>query len=105
MKKIIMLIIVIGFITACISLLTTHPAFTTEHKQYPMTAVVVDTDYAADVVVIEDCNGYLWEFYGVEDWEIGDVCTCIMDDNGTEKIFDDVIINAQYSGYFEMWGE
>lgn len=62
-------------------------------------AVVVDIDAAADVVTVEDGEGLLWEFYGVEDWEIGDVAALLMDDSGTpDYILDDAIISATYAG-------
>ena len=76
-----------------ISLLLTNPGV----DIYPMTGEVVSVDYVADVVTIEAHNN-LWEFYGAEDWELGDVCACIMSDNGTKEIYDDEIIVVRYQG-------
>ena len=63
---------------------------------YPLATVVIETEN--DVVTLEDGTGNLWAFEGVEDWERGDVCACIMGDNGTENISDDLIVSAKYCG-------
>lgn len=65
---------------------------------YPLATVVVEADAEKDVVTLEDGTGNLWAFEGVEDWELGDVCACIMGDNGTENISDDRIVSAKYCG-------
>jgi hypothetical protein len=52
-----------------------------------------------DVVTITDANGNDWQFNGAEDWLEGDVCTITFCDNGTETIYDDVIVNTKYDGY------
>lgn len=70
---------------------------------YPLTTIVIETNYISDVVTVEDFNGNLWEFSGVEDWQEGDICSLIMYDNGTRIIYDDQIIKAHYNGYFEGW--
>ena len=66
---------------------------------YPETARVVDLDYDADVVTVETFNGFLFSFYGCEDYCEGDGVALIMDDNGTEKVYDDCIVMAQYGGW------
>ena len=63
---------------------------------YPMTAYVVQIDEAADTVVIESSTGFLWAFTGIEDWEVGDGCSLIMYDNGTQEIYDDEIVEVRY---------
>lgn len=67
-------------------------------EQYTMTAVVVEIDRDADVVTCEDGAGFLWEFYEVDDWRVGDTVALLMNNNGTETIFDDVIVHAYYGG-------
>lgn len=61
---------------------------------YPLTTTV--TEINNDTVTVEDSNGNLWSFNGVEDWQVGDGCALIMDDNSTSEIVDDVIISAKY---------
>lgn len=70
---------------------------------YAMTTKVVELDRENDVVVCEDFNGNLWEFYGCEDWQIDDIASLLMDDNGTPTIYDDEIVSARYNGTFEGW--
>ena len=70
---------------------------------YPQTTIVVKV--YNDVVTLQDFNGNLWEFTGAEDWQVGDICSCIMNNNGTENIFDDEIIKVEYDGYFPIWGK
>ena len=66
---------------------------------YPKATVVSHLDDENDTVYIKDFDGYEWTFYGVEDWEVGDLCSVIMDDMGTREIFDDKIICTRYDGY------
>ena len=66
---------------------------------YPKTMVVTDLNYEQDTVTCIDSSGYIWEFYGTEDYTGHDMVSCIMYDNGTEAITDDMIISVQYSGY------
>lgn len=72
---------------------------------YGMTAVVTHISEATDTVTIKDFNGNLWQFKGVEDWAVDDVVSCIMDNQHTALIKDDVIVKVQYSGYFEGWAQ
>lgn len=65
---------------------------------YPSYATVVDLDVESDIVSAEDNNGFVWDFYGVEDYDIGDGVALVMYDNGTVSIFDDVIVDARYVG-------
>ena len=64
---------------------------------YPRTAFVSELNYAEDVVTVTDCVGYDWQFYGCEDWEVGDMVSMIMSDNGTpNNIKDDIIVDCRY---------
>ena len=90
MKKVIAVIIAI---TALFAIATATA------EQYPQTAKVVEVDYDTDTVTVETFTGFLFAFEGCEDWEVGDCASLIMDDNSTEKIFDDKIVMAQYSGW------
>lgn len=68
---------------------------------YPKTAVVVAFGVRDDLVVAEDANGQRWCFTGIEDYCIGDMVSMIMDDMGTDIIYDDEIVNVRYSGYWD----
>jgi hypothetical protein len=73
----------------------------TNEEIYPRTMVVSEVDEKSDTVVLTDSIGFVWEFRGVEDWQVGDICSCIMNTNGTENIEDDAIIDAKYNGRME----
>jgi hypothetical protein len=88
---------IVFLIYCCIMMF--YATFTTDHI-YPLTTIVTETNPEIDVVTITDNNGFVWQFYGVEDWEKGDICSVIMNDNGTETIFDDIIITTRYGGRF-----
>lgn len=94
--------IVLTMIIACIALeLILGFATAPKANQYPLSTVVVELNEENDIVTVEDFNGNLWEFEGVEDWEVGDICAMIMRDNATKIIFDDEIISTRYNGYLK----
>lgn len=65
-------------------------------ETYPTTFVVINTH--DNIVSMENYNGDVWEWEGVEDWTYGDIVSVIMDDNNTAIIYDDTIIMMRYSG-------
>lgn len=69
---------------------------TAEGNIYPLLTTVTEVDRDKDLVTVEDNNGFIWQFEGADDWEEGDLCNCLMDSKGTEKIFDDEIIMTRY---------
>lgn len=72
---------------------------------YALTTVVTSLDYDNDVVMVMDFNGNLWSFEGCEDWAVYDVCSCMMDDQDTDLIYDDEIIGVRYDGWITGWME
>lgn len=68
---------------------------------YPQTTIVTEVDYKSDLVTISTFTGVEYQFYGCEDWYVGDICSVIFCDNGTSTIYDDIIISTRYSGYIE----
>ena len=70
---------------------------------YSLSTVVTDLDKERDIVTVEELDGSnVWTFYGVEDWEINDICSLTMLNNNTPKIYDDIIIGTTYGGNLEM---
>ena len=61
---------------------------------YPTCGVVthVTTD---DIVTVRVYSGDEFAFYG-DDYEIGDAVAMLMHDNGTDLVFDDMVVAAQY---------
>ena len=95
---------VIAIALAIIALLAFVPTAQADtHRVYAKTAIVVELDYDSDIVVCSDGAENLWAFYGIEDWQINDFVSLLMDDNGTpEMIYDDIIIEATFAGTFEF---
>lgn len=97
-------IIVMGAIVTCILMMV--KGLTAEAKSpykldnmYAKTAMVYELDRTCDIVYVVDSNGEAWTFEGCEDYELGDYVSMIMYDNGTQSIYDDIILKVQYSGY------
>lgn len=89
MKKLILPLITALALTAC------APA----HAQtYTREMTVTEINHTENAVVLVDTEGHEWAFYGVENWLVGDNCTCTMDSKGTENITDDEIIFTTYKG-------
>lgn len=65
---------------------------------YPRTAVVTEINRVDDIVTVTDNVGYMWQFTEADDWEIGDIASMIMNDNGTDVITDDMIVSVRYNG-------
>jgi len=95
MKKLILLAMVITALLCQSALAAT----------YPTTFVVVEVDEVSDSVLMQDFNGQLWGWYGIEDTMVGDVIAAIMDDCGTAEVFDDEIVSIRYCGWLDGWQE
>lgn len=91
--------IIIGVLTAFvgIGILIGQTTFPKEHY-YPLTTIVTTINEDYDTVSVEDSNGFIWQFSGVEDWGEGDICSIIMDSKGTNTILDDEIVKTRYCG-------
>lgn len=68
---------------------------------YPMSGIVTEVNCQENKVIITDSVRNEWEFNGTDDWHIGDIAAMIMEDNGTEEIYDDKIIDIHYIGWIE----
>ena len=79
------------------------PVEETQNNVYPLTTVVVALDAENDVVTCQTISGLLFEFYGVEDWQVGDIASMIMDTRGTEIVLDDIILEVKYDGWLDGW--
>ena len=86
----------VAFILVLVSILSVAKAV----EIYPRCGIIVDLDYDTDLVVVEDSVGFIWEFYGIEDYALGDLVGMILCDTGTpEYILDDTIVETLYGGY------
>ena len=89
-----------GFtIATLISIATTFGANPTANLGfYPASAQVVEVNNESDTWAIEDTRGHVWELDEAEDWMVGDNCSCIFCDNGTEDVTDDIPCVVWYVG-------
>lgn len=60
---------------------------------YVMRAAVAQID--KDLVICEDTNGEAWSFEGADEWAKDDEVILLMNDNNTEEIYDDEIIDVR----------
>lgn len=63
--------------------------------EYAQVLEVVEIKDGLVYMVDWDGNEWIWE--GAEDWDIGDYATATMNTNGTEIIYDDIIVNLKYT--------
>lgn len=61
---------------------------------YPVRGIIAEINRTEDIVYFVDPTGNEWGFYGVGNWQENDMVVVIMDDNGTENIYDDQIITV-----------
>lgn len=102
-KTIISAIIAATIATGIIAAGITRPAAAAETgNNYPETLYVIDINETQDTVLCRTFSGMLYEFDGVEDWQVDDIVSAIMNDNGTtETITDDYFVDIRYSGWIE----
>ena len=63
---------------------------------YPSAMTV--TEIENDLATVETSTGNAFQFYGAEDYEVGDMVATIMYSNGTEEVTDDTILCVRYAG-------
>lgn len=70
-----------------------------ESSFYPRAAIITEICYEEDLIICVDAAGVEWSFFGVEDFDIGDLVAMLLWDCGTpESIYDDEIIDVVYAG-------
>lgn len=70
------------------------------HREcYAATGRVVRLDYFKDWVDVELGNGHIYVFEGIDDYQLGDIVSMLMDSHGTEDISDDEILDVSYAGF------
>ncbi len=94
---------VLPFFAIIFILVSWFVVYSVSANEYPLTTVVFEVSKETDIVTVVDFNGNLWQFKGTEDWEVGDICSCIMKSKGTSLIKDDEIKKTRYDGWVEGW--
>ena len=82
----------------------TVPAATNEPRYadanlYSKVGMITRLDAAKDEVTFTDTRGMVWSFYGVEDWQEGDLLCAIFYDADTIDPYDDSVIGATYQAW------
>lgn len=92
-------VIILIVISVC-AMLICGCLFDKPHEVYANCGIIDNVDYTTDIVSVRDFQGFVWQFTGCEDWDAGDICAMVMDNNATpDTIFDDVIISTNYCGW------
>lgn len=100
LKKIDLALIMILIITMLIGISAQASTVDNHTSVYNTCMIITNTNYDENIVTCETSMGYIFQFYGIEDYFVGDIIICTMDDNGTPKsIIDDKIIDTKYSGF------
>ena len=101
-KKVFILVHILVLIAIVLCSCGEKPATEKNNSEmYSLNTVVNEINEKNDTVVCIDCNGNLWEFYGVEDWQESDFATMTMNTCGTATIYDDKIVAVRYNGTTE----
>ena len=80
----------------------------TVDNMYPLTGIVTDLKLdvkpGEDLVTITCANGNMFSWYApaTDCWELYDLASCIMDSNGTARVYDDEVILAHYAGSLDQ---
>lgn len=69
------------------------PRFVGKTETYSDIFTVIGVSEITNLVTVENYEGNLYEFEGIEGWSIADNCTAVMSDNGTEYKQDDKVIS------------
>ena len=95
-KFIAILLVGLTIITMAVSANASAVHFVADYEEYSTVMKVTDIDLDNDIVYVENWNGNVYSFYGVEDWFVGDYCSLVMGNNYTADITDDTIISIRY---------
>ena len=69
-------------------------------------AMITEIDEENNIITVTCGNGNMFSFYNTDgDWMLGDLCSLIMYDNGTEIVHDDKVVSVRYGGYIELFEE
>ena len=64
---------------------------------YILKTTIKEINDKSDIVTVITDNGNMYQFYGIEDWQINDKCLLIMDSKEVNNAKDDVIIKEIYT--------
>lgn len=68
-------------------------------ENYLLCGIVESINYEENYITIVDNSGNAWEWEGIENWQENDIAVMMMNNNGTERVTDDIIIDIKYTGW------
>jgi len=92
MKKFLILSLIF---TTLVTPMTVH-AQSRSLDLYPKTVIITSINEKTNTVQVYDGH-YTWSFKGVEDWQMYDTVSMIMDGKGTKSVDDDKIVSMRLS--------
>ncbi len=104
MKKLMKFITLLGAVTVTTAITSYFTVYTAKASTvcnrnfYPETAMVTQVNEDLITAVCQNRNIFKFED-NTEEWIEGDICSMIMDNNGTVSVYDDKVVSAHYSGY------
>lgn len=66
---------------------------------YARAFAVIGVAYGDDginLITMQDCNGEVFEYWDDEPLYVGDIVSCVMYDNGTAIVADDIVLDGSY---------
>lgn len=71
---------------------------------YPRTAMITEIDEANNIITLTCSNGNVFSTKReIEDFMVGNICSMLMYDCGTEYVCDDKVVVLKYDGYLELF--
>ena len=67
---------------------------------YPQCGIITSIDRTRDTMTITDSTGNRWIWEGVEDFQLRDHVSMVMDDNNSDFVLDDKIVKIYYMGVY-----
>lgn len=96
-------------VAANVNALYTPPTlkYALNKRFYSLTGIVTNIfplTSKEDQITITCANGNIFQFRDDTEscWDVGDLASCMMDNNGTEYVTDDKVITAMYAGSLEQ---
>ena len=88
----------VALIAALILILSVGIASAETYQVYGRVCGIV---YEEDFFLVY-ANGNVWELSGVDEWKYNDIVLLDFDDEETENLYDDEILDIHYLGYLDL---
>ena len=89
------------FVALIAALILTLSVGVSSAEIYQIYGRVCGVVYEEDLFLVY-ANGNLWELSGVDEWKYNDIVLLDFDDEDTETLYDDEILDIHYLGYLDL---